>query len=218
MLPCRLLLVLLAAKCLSAQAISGEAVYQAQCASCHDTPASRVPPKDALKKVAISNILRELETGAMQSVGSRLSTAERSAVANYLGVADSGTATAFCADRTVAMAGGGWNGWSPEPTNTRFQRTEAAGLTVDGVGKLRLKWAFGFEGDTIVFSQPSVIGNNIFVGSNSGRVHALDAATGCTRWMFQADAGVRSAKVASLPAWLKTVTFPPISYTPVPVP
>jgi hypothetical protein len=29
---------------------------------------------------------------------------------------------------------------------------------------------------------------------------------------------VRSAKVASLPAWLKTVTFPPISYTPVPVP
>jgi hypothetical protein len=26
------------------------------------------------------------------------------------------------------------------------------------------------------------------------------------------DAGVRSAKVASLPAWLKTVTFPPLVY------
>jgi len=195
MLPWRFLLVLLVVRCACAQTISGEAVYQAQCASCHDTPASRVPPKDALKKVAISNILRELETGAMQSIGSRLSTAERSAVANYLGVADKGTATAFCADRTVSMAGGGWNGWSPEPTNTRFQSTEAAGLTVEAVGKLRLKWAFGFEGDTIVFSQPSVIGSNIFVGSNSGRVHALDAATGCTRWMFQADAGVRSAIV-----------------------
>jgi hypothetical protein len=27
------------------------------------------------------------------------------------------------------------------------------------------------------------------------------------------DAGVRSAMVASLPAWLKTVTFPPLVYT-----
>ena len=190
-LPAVLILTIVATRA-PAQSVSGEAVYQAQCASCHDTAAARVPPKADLRKVAVANILRELESGAMQFIGSRLTGAERSAVAAYLGVADSGAGTAFCADRTVTMAGGGWNGWSPEPTNTRFQR---AGLTVEQVSKLRLKWAWGFEGDTIVFSQPSVIGNNIFIGSNSGRVHALDAATGCTKWMFQADAGVRSAIV-----------------------
>ena len=30
------------------------------------------------------------------------------------------------------------------------------------------------------------------------------------------DAGVRSAKVASLPAWLQTVKFPPLVYNAVP--
>jgi polyvinyl alcohol dehydrogenase (cytochrome) len=88
-----------------------------------------------------------------------------------------------------------WNGWSPSATNTRFQDAQDAGLTVDQVRKLKLKWAFGFEGDVIVFAQPSVIGNNIFVGGNSGKIHALDTRTGCERWVFQAGTGVRAAIV-----------------------
>src|SRR6516225_900962 len=88
-----------------------------------------------------------------------------------------------------------WNGWSPALTNTRFQNSEAAGLTVDRLKKLELKWAFGFEGDMLVFAQASVIGSNLFVGSASGKVHALDAQSGCTRWTFQAGSGVRPAIV-----------------------
>ena len=110
-------------------------------------------------------------------------------------------AQAVCADKTVKIAGAlasDWNGWSPTPTNTRFQSAAAAGLTVAQVQKLKLKWAFGFEGDTIVFAQPSVIGNNLFVGSASGKVHALDARTGCTHWMFQAESAVRPA-IAMVP-------------------
>jgi len=97
---------------------------------------------------------------------------------------------AVCSDRAVKIGGSfasDWNGWSPSPTNTRFQTAAAAGLTLDQVRKLKLKWAFGFDGDTIVFAQPSVIGNNLFVGSASGKVHALDARTGCTHWTFQAE-------------------------------
>ncbi len=185
--------LILAAGIVHAQTVPGEAVYQEQCATCHDTPAGRVPPKEDLRKLAVANILRELESGAMQVIGSRLTAAERSAVAAYLGAADNAATGGFCADRTVKASGTGWNGWSPEPTNTRFQSNA---LSVDQVGKLRLKWAWGFEGDQIVFSLPSVIGEEIFLGSNSGRVHALDAATGCAKWMFQASAGVRSAIVA----------------------
>jgi polyvinyl alcohol dehydrogenase (cytochrome) len=106
----------------------------------------------------------------------------------------------LCADHTVAIPAslkGAWNGWSPSSDNSRFQPAEVAGLTLDQVRRLKLKWAFGFEGDTIVYSLPSVIGNNVFVGSNSGRVHALDARTGCTHWMFQAGDGVRTAIVLS---------------------
>lgn len=103
---------------------------------------------------------------------------------------------AVCSDRAVKIGGSfasDWNGWSPSPTNTRFQTAAAAGLTLDQVRKLKLKWAFGFDGDTIVFAQPSVIGNNLFVGSASGKVHALDARTGCTHWTFQAESAVRPA-------------------------
>jgi polyvinyl alcohol dehydrogenase (cytochrome) len=111
-------------------------------------------------------------------------------------------AQAVCSDKAAEIAGAlpsDWNGWSPAPTNTRFQNADAAGLTVARVQKLKLKWAFGFEGDTIVFAQPSVIGNNLFVGSNSGKVHALDARTGCTHWTFQAESAVRPA-IAVIPA------------------
>ena len=104
-------------------------------------------------------------------------------------------------DQAVKIAGtlpSDWNGWSPAATNTRFQNAAAAGLTVAQVQKLKLKWAFGFEGDTIVFAQPSVIGNNLFVGSASGKVHALDARTGCTHWTFQAESAVRPA-IAMVP-------------------
>jgi len=100
----------------------------------------------------------------------------------------------LCADRAVKIAAGvktDWTGWSPSSTNDRFQ--SAAGLTVDQVQKLKLKWAFGFEGDNIVFAQPSVIGNNLFVGSASGKVRAMDARTGCTHWTFQAESAVRPA-------------------------
>src|SRR5579885_1062205 len=61
---------------------------------------------------------------------------------------DAQPASAACPDKTVAISGApsGWNGWSPSPSNTRFQNSDAAGLTVDQVRKLKLKWAFGFEG------------------------------------------------------------------------
>src|SRR5690242_21339582 len=72
-------------------------------------------------------------------------------------------ASGLCSDRAVTVAAPlakAWNGWSPSITNTRFQNSGAAGLTIDQVSRLKLKWAFGFDGDMIVFSLPSIIGNN----------------------------------------------------------
>lgn len=186
-----------------AQSISGEAIYQEHCASCHDVSALRTPRKEDLQKLAVANILRELESGVMSPIARDLKPPEREAVARYLGVGPGAepSAKVFCAQRTVAIPTAPkslWNGWSPKPTNTRFQTAEAAGLTIEQTRNLRLKWAFGFEGDQIVFAQPSIVGDNLFVGSNSGKVHALDRQSGCTRWTFQADTGVRSA-IAMVP-------------------
>ena len=63
--------------------------------------------------------------------------------------------------------------------------------------QLKLKWAFGFDGDISAFSQPTVIGRQVFVGSAGGVVHALRADTGCLQWTFQANGPIRSAIVAA---------------------
>ena len=64
------------------------------------------------------------------------------------------------------------------------------------VPQLRLRWAFGFDGDVSAFAPPTVIDRQIFVGRAAGRVHALRAESGCLQWTFQANGPVRSAIVA----------------------
>jgi polyvinyl alcohol dehydrogenase (cytochrome) len=87
-----------------------------------------------------------------------------------------------------------WIGWGVDLTNRRFQPAEMAGLTAGEIPRLKLKWAFGFPGAPAAWSQPVVAGGRVFVGSINGAVYSLDAATGCTHWIYQASpAGVRSA-------------------------
>jgi hypothetical protein len=47
-----------------------------------------------------------------------------------------------------------WNGWSPGSNNARFQPADAAGLSIDQVRGLKLKWAFGFEDDVTAYAPP----------------------------------------------------------------
>jgi polyvinyl alcohol dehydrogenase (cytochrome) len=176
---------------------SGEAVYAARCAACHDAPDSHAPPRAALEQMPAARILRTLDFGTMMSVTYMLDRAEREAVAGYLGVRAEDRAppgTAFCSDRNVRLSPSpsDWNGWSPEPRNTRYQ-SETGGLAAADVPDLSLEWAFGFEGDVNAFAPPTVIGDELFVGSAGGGVYALEAATGCIDWFYQADGPVRTA-------------------------
>ena len=188
----------------SAAAASGEAVYKQRCASCHDSGSPRVPARDELKKMPAARILRALEFGLMNNIAAKLRQEEREAVAAYLGVQgdDAGKppAAAYCADRTVKFAGGTkseWNGWSPAVTNTRYQSNDAAGLSFGDVPRLKLKWAYGFDGDIVAFSQPAVLNGHVFVGSASGLIQALNASSGCIQWVFQATGPVRTAMLVA---------------------
>ena len=184
---------------LSAATPSGEAIYQQRCASCHDSGNSKIPAKDALKKLTVARIRISMDFGTMGGVANTLRREERDAVAVYLGVAggnEAPPAKAFCADRAVKLTGSGklaWNGWSPSFANTRYQAGDAAGLTIDQVHRLKLKWAYGFGGDIVAFAQPSIRDRYLFVGSASGMVQALSADSGCIYWTYQASAPVRAA-------------------------
>src|ERR1041385_8476268 len=77
-----------AATSAGAQTTSGEAVYKQRGATCHAQTSQRIPPRDALQKMAATRIVRALDSGAMMAVAFTLSQAERQAVAKYLGTSD----------------------------------------------------------------------------------------------------------------------------------
>src|SRR5215475_14637610 len=169
-------------------AVSGEAVYKQRCASCHDSPGDRTPPRAALNQLSVQRILRTLDFGVMINVAYVLNRDEREAVANFLGVQRPDPPVppqAYCSDRTVTFgaapgsSSSSWAGWGPDSTNNRYAK--AAGLKLNQVGKLKLKWAYGFEGDISAFRAPTVSGKTLFVGSAGGAIQALSTDSGCVR-------------------------------------
>jgi len=93
-----------------------------------------------------------------------------------------------------------WTSWGVDVKNSRFQAGTSAGIAARDVPRLELKWAFSLGAVANARSQPAVAGGRVFVGTEAGSVFALDAATGCQWWRFQADMPVRSAMVVSTSA------------------
>ncbi len=180
----------------------GAAVFQRECAQCHTGAAdTRAPSPEVLKRRSPEAILSALTAGGMRPQGGRLTGAERRAVAEHLtgrvlGGDVTGAAFGRCTTVppfAIAADAPAWGGWSPTAANTRFQTAAQAGLTDQSVPKLKLKWAFGFPDATSAWSQPTVAGGRLFVGSQNGTVYALDAKSGCIIWTFAAKSGVRNA-------------------------
>jgi polyvinyl alcohol dehydrogenase (cytochrome) len=183
----------------------GATLYQRHCASCHEASAqTRAPARTALRELTPERIVYALESIAspMSNQGLARTSGERRALATYLSGKPFGTEKPPDLDRIGCKQGSkfsnplsaaNWNGWSNSATNSRFQGAAAAGLDPSRVPQLKLKWAFAFPGDIMAYSQPTVVGGRVFVGSEGRRVYSLDAATGCVYWSFAADSGVRAA-------------------------
>ena len=178
-----------------------EALYNKNCAACHDASLPRVPARAALKALAPEAIVRALVSGAMRIQGMALSAEERTAVAQWLSgkplgaakLAPTGLCKAGLAPASDAFAHPLWSGWGGDAENSRSETSAQAGLDAAQVKRLKLKWAFGFPGDFVAYAQPAIAGGRLFVGSAGGTVYSLDASTGCIYWTFEGVAGVRSA-------------------------
>jgi polyvinyl alcohol dehydrogenase (cytochrome) len=185
-----------------AQDPDGAALYTRSCGTCHDTGENRAPRLDALRTLTAERVLASMETGTMVTMALGRTAVERRAIAEFLSGKRFGTplvtlpaASAMCpAARTFDPAAGPrWAAWGRDSSNTRFQDAAAAGLSAANVPRLRLKWAFAFPGDLQSYSQATLAGGRLFVGSWGAKVYSLDAATGCIHWYFDAERGVRSA-------------------------
>lgn len=189
-----------AAPSAAASGPDGAAIYLAMCATCHEAGGPPYLNRFALSAAAPEYIIHMLARGVMHLQGAALTPRERIAVAEYITgkqLTPTPPSNACSTQGPSGFAGPRWNGWGVDLENSRFQPADDAGLSAAQVPNLRLKWAFGFPGDFTSYSQPVVVGGRVFVGDVLGKVYSLDAKTGCTRWTFQADAGVRTAVTIS---------------------
>jgi len=139
----------------------------------------------------------------MRAQAQRLNPSEIRAVAEYvtgkkLSAEIIDPAKGRCAARKPMMqmtSAPRWASWGLNLSNTRFQAKDMAGMTAGEVPKLKLKWAIGLPDTSHAWSQPTVAGGRVFVGSQGGRVYSLDAETGCVVWSFLATGATRTAVV-----------------------
>ena len=178
----------------------GASLYAKYCAACHDHPSARIPSRASLNLLTKDRILQALQTGSMRIQGADRTADERQAIAAFLSSQTVATGTPppttqSCNSKPTKLnpSSPQWNGWGATPVNDRFQRERDAKLTAADVPRLELKWAFGFPGVTMAGAQPSIAGDRVYVGSNSGLVYALDLNTGCSYWTFNAGNEVRTA-------------------------
>jgi polyvinyl alcohol dehydrogenase (cytochrome) len=193
-----------------AQATAGQkfdamAVFQEKCAICHGAPGvTRAPSPSALRAMTPEAVYAALASGSMKEMAKALTDGQRAELAEAVteqrlgtaAIADAKAMTNPCPDGGGVRAGiEVENGYGVDLSNSRYISASAAGLSRERVGKLKLKWAFGFPGASQMIGQPTIAGGRLFAGSQAGYVYGLNAATGCVSWSFRASGGVRTAPV-----------------------
>src|SRR5665213_175638 len=177
----------------------GAALYQAHCAACHDNASaeSHAPKREQIAARKPESVVAAMFDCAMIVQASSLTLEEGRAIARFITGKEFSTVSEVSLGKCetpakkLSLAASDWNGWGAEADNARYQAKP--GLSAADIPRLKLKWAFGFPGDSRAYAQPAVAGGRLFVGSAGGKVYSLDAATGCTYWSFKADGPVRTA-------------------------
>jgi polyvinyl alcohol dehydrogenase (cytochrome) len=184
--------------------IDGAALYQENCAECHEGGVFKAPHVVTFNMMQVGSILSAMD-GIMEQQASGLDPDQRIALAEFLsgqtvGANSAASPVLMCNEATSSFdrkALRRADAWGITQENTRFVTAENAGLNAADVPNLKLKWAFSYADATRARSQPVVAGGAIFMGSQDGTVYALDEDTGCARWTYQARAEIRSGLTIS---------------------
>jgi len=180
----------------------GEQLYKTYCAACHELGVDKAPKVEDLRRLSHSQILLTLEIGRMQPQAAAMSKDQKSWVAEYLAggteVDNTWLEAARCdgyPQQTASDSRIYSSNWGIGQHNNRLQTAELAGIDKHNVGKLKLKWAFGFQKVNDMRNQPVYTEDALYVGSKSAHVLALDPSSGCVKWQVQTASGVRSSIV-----------------------
>jgi polyvinyl alcohol dehydrogenase (cytochrome) len=183
--------------------LGGAELYATHCAGCHEMAVPKAANLQMMSFMAPSVIYRALTEGVMTPMAAQLTDDQKLAIARHVTGRDIDTvsqqaAPLLCegdlAEFDVAATPRAV-GWGFEPGNSRFISAEDASINRDNLGRLELRWVFGFPDAVRARSHPAVAGGAVYVGSQDGTVYALERETGCIRWQYAARAEVRTGMV-----------------------
>lgn len=183
----------------------GLTYFQTRCMSCHSERSTTAPTARRIRELTPEQIYAVVSNPSRPEHDAGLTDAQKRRMSEFmggyrqLGSVEAANPKNFpnACPANPAMRdpsqGPAWNGWGSDIANTRYQRSEDAGITKADVPKLKLKWAWGFPLGISAYNQPTVVAGRVFTGSDVGWVYSLDAKTGCHYWGFETGITVRGA-------------------------
>jgi len=176
--------------------VSGEPIFKARCAGCHEPAVDRAPSRDLLAARAPEEVYDALTIGAMKPMAQGLTPAELYGVVRFITGKSPTPQTAQGPDpnlcKTVSPLrpdAPQWNGWGHDLANSRYQ--PKPGFAAADIPRLKVKWAFAYPGTKN--TQALVFGGRVYAASLSGKLYSLDAQTGCVRWRYDWRGGARAS-------------------------
>lgn len=178
---------------------TGATIYRTNCAICHNGAVAEAPRFESLQRLSSGTIVETLRSGVMKQQGAALTDEQKRLVADYIstvGNEKSSTAAGRCVEeQTISSAKPQVSNWGMGLENRRYIDDRHVQVNAADAAQLTLDWVFAFPDATRARSQPTIAGNTLFTASQQGVIYALDRASGCIRWTFQADTEVRSSLV-----------------------
>ena len=177
---------------------SPAALFEQHCATCHDRPETKAPARETLQQMPLSRILGAMRVGRMTVQAAALTGPQQEAVASYLatsGDQGAGWIEELACEHTApaSVRASAQDNWGYGHNNARHVPESA--ITPDNVQQLQLQWALAIPGATEMRSQPVASGGLLYLGTQNGRLLALDQASGCVHWQFRARSSIRTAIV-----------------------
>jgi polyvinyl alcohol dehydrogenase (cytochrome) len=185
---------------------NGLTYFQTRCMSCHkENDSSKAPSARRIRQMTPEQIYAVVSKPGRPEHDQGITDPQKRRMAEFMGgyrqigSVEAGNPKNFpnaCPANppmTDPYSGAFWSGWGADIENTRYQRSEAAGITKADVPKLKLKWAFGFPLGISAYSPPAIASGRVFVGADTGWVYSLDAKSGCVYWGYETDVTVRPA-------------------------
>lgn len=182
----------------------GAVVFEENCSACHaatDATGSNqiAPTLESLQTLTTASLEFAINEGVMYGQASVLSNEEKASIVDYLAAEedDSWLAGTMCAsgnrvvdlNQSVHLANFG-----VDTNSSRNMSREQAGLQTADMANLELRWALAFPDVSALRAAPVMVGSTLFFAATGSRkVLALDAATGCAKWVFNSPTRLRSS-------------------------